>query len=266
MRARALASILCVAPLLGCGTAGERDDADRAAKPRYESVSGGAEAVAAPATPSCRPGDETALGDRRAAFAAEARGRVVAYVRPEGARLRTFGARNVNGVRTVFGIIAAVHDRDCDPVWYRVQLPIRPNGATGFVRAKDVSLVRVRTRIVVDLSARAVDFFRDGRRVLRARAAIGSDATPTPTGRYYVNQRLLAGDPTGPYGPGGIGISAFSPVLTGWAQGGPIAIHGTNDLSSIGGAVSNGCVRIRNDHVARMLYENPEGTPVVIRA
>ena len=145
-------------------------------------------------------------------------------------------------------------------------LPIRPNGTTGYVRAGHVELFRVRTRIEIDLSDRRVDFFRSGRRVLRVSAAVGAEGTPTPTGRFYVNQRLLSGDPSGPYGPGGIGISAFSPVLTGWTQGGPIAIHGTNDPGSIGKAASYGCLRIENRHLERMLRANPEGTPVSIRA
>ena len=52
--------------------------------------------------------------------------------------------------------------------------------------------------------------------------------------------------PGGPFGPGAVGISAFSNVLTGWTQGGPIAIHGTNEPWSIGHAVSNGCIRLPN--------------------
>jgi L,D-transpeptidase catalytic domain len=206
------------------------------------------------------------LGNARRAYAALASGRLAAFARPGGRRVHEFGLRNVNGVRTVFGVFGLVRDRRCEPAWYRVQLPIRPNGAVGWVRAEDVLLLAVRTRIEVDLSERRVDFLRDGRRVLRATAAIGSNATPTPTGRYYVNQRLLARNPSGPFGPGGIGISAFSPVLTGWVQGGPIAIHGTNDPGSIGEAVSNGCLRIANGLLRRMFVRNPEGTPVVIRA
>jgi lipoprotein-anchoring transpeptidase ErfK/SrfK len=172
----------------------------------------------------------------------------------------------VNGVHTVFGVLGVVRDRSCEPAWYRVQVPMRPNGAVGYVRAADVGLQVVRTRIEVDLSERRIDFLRSGRRVLRTTAGIGSDVTPTPTGRYYVNQRLLAADPEGPFGPGAIGISAFSPVLTNWAQGGPIAIHGTNDPSSIGRSVTNGCLRIPNDLLVRMFQSNPEGTPVLVRA
>jgi hypothetical protein len=220
----------------------------------------------APAEKRCRPGREKRLGDARTSYAAQAEGRVDAFAGPGGRRVREFGLRNVNGVRTVFGVLAVVRDRKCDPDWYRVQLPIRPNGATGYVRAEAVRLLVVRTRIEVDLSERRIDFFREGRRVLRVTAGIGSDATPTPTGRYYVNQRLLAADPEGPFGPGAIGFSAFSPVLTNWVQGGPVAIHGTNDPSSIGRAATNGCLRIPNRLLLRMFGANPEGTPVLVRA
>src|SRR5438094_225790 len=103
-----------------------------------------------------------------------------------------------------------------------------------------------------------------GRRVLSTTAAIGSPATPTPTGRYYVNQRLIPGDPGGPFGPGAIGISAFSDVLTGWTQGGPIAIHGTNAPWSIGKAVSNGCIRVPNPALRRVFAQAIAGTPVII--
>src|SRR5919206_3536635 len=106
--------------------------------------------------------------------------------------------------------------------------------------------------------------FRMGVVTLCAVAAVGSSATPTPLGRYYVNQKLRVTDPSGPYGPGAIGISAFSPVLTGWTQGGPIAIHGTNDPASIGRAVSNGCLRVQNDVLRRLFSLVPAGTPVVI--
>jgi lipoprotein-anchoring transpeptidase ErfK/SrfK len=155
---------------------------------------------------------------------------------------------------------------DCAPRWYRVQLPMKPNGITGWVRAADVELHPVRTRIVVDLAERRVTLFRDGRRLIEAPAAIGSHATPTPVGDFYVNQRLVPTDPTGPFGPGAIGISAFSEVLTGWAQGGPVALHGTNRPDLIGQAVSNGCLRLRNDVLERMFELALPGTPVVVRA
>src|SRR5205823_1310511 len=173
-------------------------------------------------------------GSARLAYAAVVRNRAEATRRPGGAPFARFEKLNQNGVPTVFGVRGARFDRSCRPAWYLVQLPMRPNGVTGWVRASAVAVGRVTARIEVDLSARRVTLFEHGRRVLSTPAAIGSPATPTPTGRYYVNQRLIPGDPGGPFGPGAIGISAFSDVLTGWTQGGPIAIHGTNAPWSIG--------------------------------
>ena len=80
-----------------------------------------------------------------------------------------------------------------------------------------------------------------------------------------MNQRLVSTITDRPYGPGAVGISAFSNVLTGWTQGGSVAIHGTNEPWSIGRAVSNGCIRLRNDVLRRVFAIAVAGTPVVIR-
>jgi lipoprotein-anchoring transpeptidase ErfK/SrfK len=189
-----------------------------------------------------------------------------AHRSPGGPAIARFGLRNANGVPTTFRVLQTRLGPDCRPAWYRVQLPVRPNGARGWIRAGAARRYVVDYRIVVDLSDRVVTVFRAGKELVRTPTAIGRGETPTPTGSFYVNQRLLSGDASGPFGPGGIGISAFSPVLTGWAQGGPIAIHGTNQPESIGFAVSNGCLRIANDVLERLIHQIPDGTPVQIRA
>jgi hypothetical protein len=247
---------LAVLALAGCGGGEQRRDA-----PLPEQAD-----VKAAVASRCAAGSDQALGSPREAFAAVVLDRAVAYRAPGGARVEEFERLNVNGVPTVLGILGARVDRACDPQWYRVQLPIRPNGAAGWVRARDVWVGKVDTRIAVDLSERRLTLFRDGRPVLTTAVAIGTEATPTPTGRYYVNQRLVPEDPSGPFGPGAIGISAYSDVLTGWAQGGPIAIHGTNQPWSIGKAASNGCLRVRNDVLQRIFDTALAGTPVSIRA
>ena len=53
-------------------------------------------------------------------------------------------------------------------------------------------------------------------------------------------------------------------MLTGWARGGPIAIHGTNQPWSVGQAMSNGCLRVYNAQMVRLMGEVPAGTPVRI--
>ncbi len=215
---------------------------------------------------SCRPGAFRRLGSDALAYAGVVRSRAVVLRSPGGPRLATFGRLNVNGVPTVFALLGERLDASCRAVLYRVQVPMRPNGSTGWVAARALAVAVVRTRIEVDLSGRRLTLFRGGRPVLRAPVAIGSSATPTPTGRYYVNQRLIPADRTGPFGPGAVGISAFSDVLTGWTQGGPIAIHGTDAPWSVGRAVSNGCIRLRNATLLRVFHAALAGTPVIIRA
>jgi lipoprotein-anchoring transpeptidase ErfK/SrfK len=206
------------------------------------------------------------LGTARSAYAAVAERSLNAYRGPGRGLLATFRRQNENSYPTVFGIRGALLDRDCRVRWYHVQLPLRPNGVTGYVRAGSVWVGRVETRIVVDLSDRRVTLFRTGRPIMRAQAAVGSVATPTPRGTFYVNQRLVPRDRRGPYGPGAIGISAFSDVLTGWAQGGPIAIHGTNQPDSIGRRATNGCIRLYNAVLRRFFRATPAGTPVIVRS
>ncbi len=248
--------VLLVVVATGCGG---RSDEETRLPPR-------AEVKAVVKTVTCVEGKRKQLRSERFAYAAVVEGEATAYRRPRGAPIQSFGKLNVNGVPTVFGILEAVLDARCEPAWYRVQLPIKPNGATGYVRASDVWVGKVDTRIEVDLSERRVTLFRNGREVLATTVAIGTTATPTPVGRYYVNQRLIPDEKGGPFGPGAIGISAYSEVLTGWAQGGPIAIHGTNQPWTIGKAASNGCIRVENETLQRMFDATLAGTPVLIRA
>jgi L,D-transpeptidase catalytic domain len=258
---------LCV--ILGLGVAagsgcGGSDGVDAAATPETRPATTAATTTAT--RESCEEGTFRPLETSRVAYGAAVRTRAVAYVRPDGRGIARFRRLNVNRVPTIFGVVGARLDAECRPAWYRVKLPRKPNGVKGWVRSADVTVLPVRTRILVDLSARRVTLYRNGRRVLSTRAAIGSSATPTPTGSYYVNQRLVPTEPNGPFGPGAIGISAFSEVLTGWTQGGPIAIHGTNRPDLIGQAVSNGCIRVRNDVLRRLFAAAISGTPVLVRA
>jgi L,D-transpeptidase catalytic domain len=218
----------------------------------------------ASAEPGACAGRVKRLGSEQVAYAAIVERPAVVFRTPGRGFLARLEPKNVNTYPTVLGVRAAVLDRDCRRRWYRVQLPMRPNGVTGYVRARGLWLGRVPTRIVVDLSERRVTLFRRGRPRLWARAAVGSPATPTPRGLFYVNQRLVPKDRNGPYGPGAIGISAFSNVLTGWTQGGPIAIHGTNEPWLIGQRVTNGCIRLHNRSAARLFRATPAGTPVLV--
>lgn len=268
----AAACIALLALALGASGCGGGAPAERTAGPEQgaqrqgTAPSPGSRSRPAQTRAPCPPGTRRRLGDRRLAFAAVALRPTRAFRLPGRRPFASFGLRNVNGHRTVLGVLGVVLDRSCRPGWYRVQLPLRPNGTTGYVRARDVALEPVPTRIEVDLSERRLTFYRLGKPVLRAAAGVGAPRTPTPTGRFYVNQRLIPADPHGPFGPGAIGISAFSEVLRDWPQGGPIAIHGTDAPWSVGRAFSNGCIRLQNRVLRRLFAATPAGTPVVIRA
>jgi lipoprotein-anchoring transpeptidase ErfK/SrfK len=253
--------------LAGCGTSAERAaTVEHATTAKHSAAMTQPARRSRPATkPRCVDAADRSLGPSRMTLAAVVRDRARAFRRPGRGELASFGRLNQNGFPTVFRVLSAVRARDCRSLWYRVQLPMRPNGVTGYVQASAIELDKVRTRIVVDLSSHRLTFFRNGRPVLHTTVAIGALATPTPVGHYYVNQKLIPTDASGPYGPGAIGISAFSPVLTGWAQGGPVAIHGTNEPWSIGRSVSNGCIRVHNPVLRRLFAGTPAGTPVLIR-
>jgi len=176
------------------------------------------------------------------------------------------GAIDENGYPTVLGVVGSrTAAGSCRPVAYRVQLPVPPNMRTGWIPARAVHVFSVGNRIVVDLSTRLLVAYRDGTPALRARVAIGAPQTPTPVGRYFVDERWLLASANGPFGIAALGISAHSNVLHDWVQEGPIALHGTDDPSAIGQAVSHGCVRLSNDDMRRLLKLAPAGTPVVIR-
>ena len=213
----------------------------------------------------CALGKVHAVGDDALAFAAVARRPITARRSPNGDPVTYFDTYNANGHVTVFRVRGVTRD-GCGQMWYYAALPARPNGVTGFIMARDVRILKVRTRIFVDLSKRQLTVYRNDRPILTTSVAIGNPATPTPTGRYYVNQRLIASNPYGPWGPAALGISAFSDVLQEWSQGGPIGIHGTNDPSSIGHAVSHGCIRLHNTVLRRVFNTVGAGSPVIIHA
>jgi lipoprotein-anchoring transpeptidase ErfK/SrfK len=105
-----------------------------------------------------------------------------------------------------------------------------------------------------------------GRILFRAPAATGAPSSPTPVGQYFVTDRVSF--PAGSYlGSFAFGISGIQPWLpAGWSGGNQLAIHGTNNPSSIGRSASAGCVRVSESTLDRLLPLLRYGTPVIVRA
>src|SRR3990170_487002 len=175
-----------------------------------------------------------------------------------------FGTKNWSGSRASLLVLEDRVD-DVGTRWLRVQLPVRPNGRSAWIRDEDVRrLVERRDRIVVDLSSRTLRYFREGELVNELRVGIGSMATPTATGTFSLWVKVGYDDPSGPYGTLALGLSGFSPVLKDWPGGGRLAIHGTDDPSDRGRQVSHGCIRVYNPEL-RLLRDVRLGTPVTIK-
>jgi lipoprotein-anchoring transpeptidase ErfK/SrfK len=150
-------------------------------------------------------------------------------------------------------------------LWMRVTLPVLPNGRSGWVPRRALGAYEIsRHRLVVDIGRRRLTLLRSGHVVLRAPVGVGQPQWPTPRGTFLVRNRLER-YASGRYGPVAFGTSARSATLTDWPAGGFVGIHGTDRPDLIPGAVSHGCVRLRNPDMLRLARLMPVGTPVEIR-
>ncbi len=151
--------------------------------------------------------------------------------------------------------------------WLQVQLPVRPNGTTAWVKGAGFTTETHTFHAEVQLRKHRLRVWNDDELIADTATVVGAAATPTPLGRFYVNDRIPKADPSGSYGPWILSLSAHSEVLETFADGRPvIAIHGTNRPDLLGTDASNGCVRIPNDIVALLAELVPLGTPVDIIA
>jgi lipoprotein-anchoring transpeptidase ErfK/SrfK len=159
--------------------------------------------------------------------------------------------------------IAVRRDGRGRPAWYRISLPGRPNGRTGWVPAASLQLTPVHKEIVIDRSERTLELRNAGRVELRTRVAVGAYGMETPLGRFYVVAKFRPAAPI--LGAFAFETSAYS-KLSDWPGGGIVGIHGTNTPSLLGQAVSHGCVRVANEAILRLSQLVPVGTPIRIVA
>ncbi len=124
-------------------------------------------------------------------------------------------------------------------------------------------------KLVLRLRERRVYVYRGDRAETSYPVAIGKPATPTPTGTYRVFQmvqnpvwknpwtgQVMRPGPNSALGLRWIGFMERS--------NGIIGFHGTPTVNSIGRAASNGCVRMRNEHVVELFEKVQMGTTVVV--
>jgi lipoprotein-anchoring transpeptidase ErfK/SrfK len=161
-------------------------------------------------------------------------------------------------------IVAWVQHVSRDGRFGELAVPYSATGTMGWIPLRGLQHRSTFLQVDVDLSRHRVVIERRGQVLFGTRAAIGSPSSPTPTGRYFVTDRVPfpSGGALGTYA---FGISGIQPNLpAGWSGGNQLAIHGTNDPASIGRSVSAGCVRVPAAALRRLIPLLRLGTPVVI--
>ncbi|MCW2995153.1 MAG: L,D-transpeptidase [Conexibacter sp.] len=186
---------------------------------------------------------------------------------PHGHRLGNVTAtRPLTGVHTVLPVLGRATASDGSP-WLHVRLPGRPSGHTGWISAFGTRASSTGWAIVVRLSARSVAVYERGRLARRFSAVVGKPSTPTPRGRFFVEESMaLAGAAAG--APFALATSARSHVLQEFDGGpGQIALHGMGHLAGAPGtAVSHGCIRLTDAAITWMARRIGAGVPVRVLA
>ena len=108
-------------------------------------------------------------------------------------------------------------------------------------------------RITVDTKKHTLTLYKDNTIHKVIPIAVGKPSSPTPKGTFKIINRSI--NPGGPFGVRWLGLNA---------PNGDYGIHGTNNPSSIGKDVSNGCIRMYNNQVLELSNLVPIGTVVTI--
>ena len=164
------------------------------------------------------------------------------------------------------------HQRTSLPVLGRrgrflhVLLPGRPTGHSGWILARRAETWKTPWNLLLRIESKRLFVFK-GRRIMRSFAVvIGKPSTPTPTGRFFVEEAIIL--PSGALGgPDAFALSARSNVYQEF-EGGPgqIAIHGVQGIGGTPGtAVSHGCIRATAEALQFMVHRFGTGTPIDIR-
>jgi lipoprotein-anchoring transpeptidase ErfK/SrfK len=206
--------------------------------------------------PVVKPGQELAmLLKSHKVFSAPGRAKLIRTVR---------WWRPITGGQTVLPVIGRTTTKG-GARWLHVRLPGRPNGMKGWIAMRETVRARTSWRVVVRTSSRRVLVYRHGRLVRTFRAIVGKPSTPTPHGKFFVEEsvRMLPGSAGGPFA---LALSARSKVLQNFGGGpGQIAIHGVANLGGrLGTAISHGCVRVSNRSIGWLVGRVAPGVPVTI--
>ena len=141
------------------------------------------------------------------------------------------------------------------------------------IRADDELRVPLtRPRVLVDLSARWTFYFLGDEVAAAWRVGVGKQGSETRPGLYTIKDKqenppwhrpgepmVAYGDPANPLGTRWMSWDDEN----GWHS--TLGFHGTNDEAGLGGAVSQGCIRMRNSDVEALFKVLPVGSEVRVQ-
>ena len=256
MRRAAVFALVLLLSLTACGV-------DRGA-PTSSAVRAQPGSTAAPTT-TVAASTTTTLGYPVFEVATAEVRRVSVYDEPGAAE----AARIVANPNPTFGTTRVFLVKEDKGDWLNVYLAVRPNGSTGWIHRADVMVTSHAWRIVIEIGEHRLTAYNGKDIYLQAPVGVGHNTTPTPGGLFYTTELIeVLPSQRSSYGPYAYVLSGFSEVWYDFAGGdGQFGIHGTGDPSSVGRDVSNGCIRMTNDAITKLVDgQLPLGVPVEIRA
>ena len=171
----------------------------------------------------------------------------------------------------VVGCGPALRAREATPV---LAPPVPPAAAPPALSTAPAA-PSINRQIVLELGKRQISLLEGSAVIGRWPVAIGDPRTPTPTGRFTVENKVVnpvyqstssgkINSKVGPQAPLGDRWIGFK--QSGLNQYG---IHGTPDAwawtVTSRAAVSNGCVRMLTSHVRQLFDQVDVGTPVIVK-
>jgi L,D-transpeptidase catalytic domain len=170
------------------------------------------------------------------------------------------------GRQTVFGTPIALAVVERRGGWLGVTSDALPNGRLAWIDARTTRLRTVGTSLRVQLGRRRLEVVVGGHVVRTFAVGVGAAASPTPTGRFAVAEKL-DGTRYGPvWGCCILGLTAHQPQPpSAWTHGRDylVAIHGG---AGIGRAVSAGCLHLDDESLRYLMRVVPVGTPVFVNS
>ena len=121
-------------------------------------------------------------------------------------------------------------------------------------------------KIYINAASRLMLLYDDDKRLAMYHLGLGKVNTPTPTGYFQINSKEIDPPWINPDDPEyEVPSGPDNPLGYRWMQiSGNYGIHGTNRPESIGGYVSNGCIRMNERDVEELFDAVEVGTPVEI--